>query len=159
MNSENPAERKQATTHLIASSMATAHRMAVAQAMRMMNAQVAQVLPNFVQEQITQHQQRQEIFQDFYGKFPDLSAPPIRNVIVDQAKQLQQQMGNPGWTPAFRDALGQHVRNMLRGYVSPTGTQAPPAPPPVPSGVMTPPSARSAQIGTPQAQNPWDDLM
>jgi hypothetical protein len=158
MNSENPLERKAAVTHLISSSMATAHRMAVSQATRMMNATVARVLPSYVAERIAQHERQREVFTDFYNTYPDLSAPAIRPIILEQAKTLQAHYGNPGWTPQFRDALGTHVRNMLRGFSPQSGAPASAAPAPVPSGVMTPPSARPSAVGQPPRGNAWDDL-
>jgi hypothetical protein len=158
MNSENPMERKAAVTQLISSSMATAHRMAVSQSTRMMQQTIARVLPGYVAERIQQHERQREVFTDFYQTYPDLSAPAIRPIILEQAQALQKHYGNPGWTPQFRDALGTHVRNMLRGFAPPTGAPAPAAPLRAPAGVMTPPSARPSAVVQPSRANAWDDL-
>lgn len=158
MASENPGERRAATTQLLSSAMATAHRMAVSQSLRMIRSEMAQAFPTFVQRAIVQHQQQREVFEDFYKTFPDLSPPPIRNIIVEQAQILQKQKGNPGWTPAFRDALGEHVRAMLRGFVPAAAAPAAAPAPAAPGGVMTPPSARPAQVGSPTAKAPWDEF-
>lgn len=159
MNSENPTERKMATTHLIASSMRTVHRMVLEQSVKMMQQQVAQAVPRFVQQQIMAHQRQQEVYQDFYGTFPDLSAPEIRPVIMATAERLQTEMNNPGWTPQFRDALGKRVRDLLRGYGGgPAAAPVAAVAPPVTTGVMTPTSARPAQVGQPTQAQPWDDL-
>ena len=77
LGSENPAERNQAVTGLLAISTHVAHRLAVAQSVQMMRQEFARAIPNFVQQTIVQREQQQQVFNDFYTKYPALSHPAL----------------------------------------------------------------------------------
>jgi hypothetical protein len=127
--SENPVERKAAVSNLLGVAMHVAHRLATKQAVEQVRNEMTRVLPLFVQDQIRTHNAMQTVFNDFYGKFPALSHPSLRPVVQAEAQKLSQQLGVREWTPEFRDRLGEHVMNMLRGVVPATvQTQQPAAP-------------------------------
>jgi hypothetical protein len=153
MASDNPAERKAATAHMIGSVAHLVQRMAVAQAVQQVRNEIATAMPRFVTERLVQHQQQQEVFQDFYGHFPQLSHPAIRPVVMAEAQKLAQQGGPKQWTPEFRDQLGRHVTALLRASVP-----VPAAPPAAAPGTMSGLNARPSGVGTPPAAQPWDDL-
>lgn len=127
LGSENMAERKQAVSQLMGVAMTISHRLAMKQAVETVRREMSQVLPNFVGEQIRNYDTAQRVYTDFYGKFPQLSAPHFRPIVQQEAAKLSRQLGASGWTPEFRDQLGRHVLGML-GQVAPTATAQPAAP-------------------------------
>jgi len=57
--------------------------------------------------------QQSEVFNDFYGKFPELNKPELQEFVKMQAKLLAQRYGVPRWNESFRDTLGEHVKTLL----------------------------------------------
>lgn len=117
IRSENPAEQKAAVSQLMGIGMHVAHRLATKQAVEQVRREMSQILPQFVNEQLRTYDTMQRVYQDFYGKFPALSAPHFRGIVQQEAVKLSQQLGVSGWTPEFRDRLGEHVIGVLRGAV------------------------------------------
>jgi hypothetical protein len=138
LGSENPTERKQAVAALLATSTHIAQRQAVSQAVQMMRQEFVRAIPNFVQRSIREHHEQREVFSDFYGAFPSLSHPSIRPIVQQEGVRLARQLGVQGWSPEFRQKLGEHVTNMLRGVTGPTASSMQQAPAPI----MSVPSAR-----------------
>lgn len=58
-------------------------------------------------------EQKNAVFKDFYGKFPELKKPELQYLVQHTAKQLAQQYGVTGWNENFRDMLGEHVKKVL----------------------------------------------
>lgn len=152
--SDNPAERKQALAQTLGIAMHVAHRLATKQAVEQVRAEMGRVLPAFVNEQLQTRERMTSVFNDFYGKHPELSHPSLRGVVQQEAVKLSQQLNVRDWTPEFRDRLGEHVRNMLRGVVPATvQTQQPAAP-------MMGPTARPMQAtGPSNVQQEIADLL
>lgn len=146
IRSENPVEQKAAIGSLLAVSATLAHRLAFKQATETVRNELAQALPTYVQSTLRSHREQEQVFQDFYSKYPQLSHPSIRPVVLTAAKELAAQTGVRGWTPQFRDQLGEHVLNMLRGVASPA---APPAA--APASQMSGASVRPASRPTTQS--------
>lgn len=117
IRSENPVEQKAAVAQLMGIGMHVAHRLATKQAVEQVRREMTQILPQFVNEQLRTYDTMQRVYQDFYGKFPALSAPHFRGIVQQEAVKLSQQLGVSGWTPEFRDRLGEHVIGVLRGAV------------------------------------------
>lgn len=134
--SDNPAERRAALAQVLGVTAHVVHRLAAKQAVEQIRNEMGRVLPAFVQEQLQTHHAKQSVFQDFYGKHPELSHPSLRQVVQTEAVRLSQQLGVREWTPAFRDRLGEHVKSMLRG-VAPATVQ-----PQQPAAPMVGPTAR-----------------
>lgn len=151
LGSENPLERKQAIANLLAISTHVAHRNAVKQAMEMVRSEMRQVLPAFVNNQLTEHVQRQQVFQDFYGNFPALANESLRPLVMQQAQALAAETGARGWSPEFRNRLGERVMSVLRGAVPQTApvAQAP---------TMTPSSVRPTAPRVSSMQQEIDSL-
>lgn len=53
------------------------------------------------------------VFDDFYGKYPELNKPGLQQFVQMQAQQLAQQYGVTGWSEQFRDTLGAHCKKLL----------------------------------------------
>ncbi len=151
LGSENLLERKQAVAQLMGVAMTVSHRLAMKQAVETVRREMSQVLPNFVSEQIKNYDTAQRVYTDFYGKFPQLSAPHFRPIVQQEAAKLSRQLGVAGWTPEFRDQLGKHVIGML-GQAVPVGM----VPQAAPTTQTMGPSARPAMAnGT---YNPGQDM-
>lgn len=128
LGSENPTERKQAVAQLMGVAMHVAHRLATKQAVTQMRAELQQVLPTFVEEQMRAHSTSQRVFSDFYGKYPMLNVPELRPLVRAEATALMQETKAVGWNEQFRDALGARILNKLRSIQG-----VPAAPPPTPA--------------------------
>jgi len=137
LGSENPVERKQAVSQLMGVAMHVAHRLAAKQAVTQMRAELQQVLPAFVSEQMQAHATSQRVFSDFYGKYPMLNVPELRPMVRAEASALMTETKAAGWNEQFRDALGARILQKLRGFQG-----APVAPSSAPPVQMTGPSAR-----------------
>lgn len=154
MGSENPQERKQATTALIAS---VSHMVQV-NAVKQTLAMVQHMLPTAIHQHVQVREQQREVFEDFYQKFPQLNNRAIMPFVQQQAVALAQKLGVQAWNPAFRDQLGEHVVNMLRsaaGVSAGPPQVAPPASAPAPGGTFTGQGARPA-APAPVALDPND---
>lgn len=136
LRSENPAEQKLAVANLLGVAMHVTHRLAAKQAVEMVQAQMSRVLPEFVNEQLRARDTAQAVHNDFYGKFPQLSHPALKQLVMTEAGKLAQQLGVRQWDANFRDRLGEHVMRMLPPMGQPAAPVAQPATP------MMGPSAR-----------------
>lgn len=89
-------------------------------------------IPDLVREQIATHQTQQteakKIFDDFYGKYPQLNKPELHQLVSNTAIQVGMQMGISQWNDYLRDATYARVVQVLTG-VAP----APPTPSPAPA--------------------------
>lgn len=150
IGSENLGERKQAVAQLMGISMTIAHRLATKQAVEQVRQEMSRILPSFVGEQIRSYDTAQQVYKDFYGAYPQLSAPHFRPIVMQEAQKLSRQLGVSGWTPQFRDQLGKHVLAML-GQVAPVTVQ-----PAAPATQTMGPSARPAMANG--AYNPGQDM-
>lgn len=151
LGSENLLERKQAVAQLMGVAMTISHRLAAKQAVETLRREMSQILPQFVQERIQNYDTAQQVYKDFYGKYPQLSAPHFRPIVQQEAAKLSRQLGVSGWTPEFRDQLGKHVIGML-GQVAPAGM----VPQAAPATQTMGPSARPAMANG--AYNPGQDM-
>lgn len=121
--SENPVERAGAVNTLVRHMMHTTHQMAVQHAVSMLRNELTQVLPNYVRSQLEGYDSRREVFNDFYGAFPQLSHPSLRPLVMQEAQKLAAQTGARGWSQQFRNQLGEHVINLLRSLAAVPGAQ------------------------------------
>ncbi|WP_417436496.1 hypothetical protein [Idiomarina abyssalis] len=72
-----------------------------------------QTFKQTTQAEQQEQQQKTAVFEDFYGKFPELNKPEMQLFVQTQAKLLAQQYGVQQWNPQFRDQLGEHVKKVL----------------------------------------------
>lgn len=119
--SEDPAERKHATGALLTGAAQAIHRTVMANVETMLNR-----MPELVQGMLVQHQQQQEIFQDFYGSYPELNKPELRPLVLNTAKQVLQETGAQSWSPEVSKAIGTRVKSIIAAVI-PTGAPLPTA--------------------------------
>lgn len=98
-------------------------------------------------------QQRQQVYDDFYGKYPQLKAVP--QTVAAEAQALQAELGgNVPWGSAFRDAVGARVIHKLgqSGFIPKSnGTGQPPP--------QARPGARPANPGASPEDNLAEDVL
>jgi hypothetical protein len=116
MDSDDPAQRKQALTYLGQGVAQSVHQM-VRQEMTDKMGRLQQELPQTIQQQQASQAQQRQIFEDFYGTYQDLNRPELRPTIVEVAKSVAgeyQQKGMPvQWGPEFKQAVANRVYQVL----------------------------------------------
>jgi hypothetical protein len=122
VTSEDMRERAAALQAFAVNLSQTVHQRAVQQ----VREEIAQVLPQYVQQTALQEYQRREIARDFYGKFPELDRPEVAPVVAQIAQQVMTETRANGWTPQVRDAVAGRVRAVLGAVANPV--QQRPAP-------------------------------
>lgn len=150
LQSQNPAEFRQGVQALVQGTLQHAHK-AIVVAMRR---EIGRFLPEAIGMQVRQHTEQQRVFNDFYGKFPQLGNPALRPLVVHVGQQVASEMRaagqNVAWNEQLRDAIGARVMQMLTGLVPQAAAQpaAPAAPAFVPTGASpapTPPQSDFAK--------------
>lgn len=109
--SEDPRERSEALTGLIKGTAQLVHT----KVMEMVGAQIQEVVTNFprvIQSHFQAEQARKEIFDDFYGKYPELKKPAIVDLVKKEARNLQTK-GLTEYNDKFRDTLATNVKAIL----------------------------------------------
>lgn len=116
MDSDDPAQRKQALTYLGQGVAQSVHQM-VRQEMTDKMGRLQQELPQTIQQQQAAQAQQRQIFDDFYGTYQDLNRPELRPTIVEVAKAVAgeyQQKGMPvSWGPEFKQTVANRVYQVL----------------------------------------------
>jgi hypothetical protein len=100
-----------------------------------------------VDARFSQRQQAETIDRDFYGTYPQLNQPALRQVVATVARDVIASRGNDGsWNPALRDAIAQRVFGLLQatqggqpGAPAAFAPPAAPAPAPQPGVALAPP--------------------
>lgn len=132
MNSEDPGERKQAMAHLIKGVAVGIHQ-TIAAAVTQRLTQLEQGIPDAIQNRMLYAQQAQQVMTDFYGKFPQLNTPELRQIVQTVAKAHMDATGQQQWTEKLRDEVGSLVIQKLTGVIPAQApaqaapVQAPPA--------------------------------
>ena len=111
LGSEDPAERKQAVQYLIQGTAQLVHK-TVAKIIDERVSGVSTSVPQMIQQAMVAQTQQKAIFDDFYGKYPELKNPVLNTIIKDTAKALQQE-GYTEWNTNFRDALAKKVKETV----------------------------------------------
>lgn len=92
-------------------------------------------VPVQIQRSMDARNEQEEVFNDFYGTFPQYKDPAIRGLIVNVASQVLRESGAQAWSPQIRDAVGARVAQVLSStqpqqtVPQQTGEVAPPATP------------------------------
>lgn len=126
LNSEDPVERKAALAATIKGVAQGIHR-TVAQAVVQRLTQLEQSIPNSIQSRMVQAQQAQTVMTDFYGKFPQLNTPQLRQLVKTVAEEHMKAIPNVQWSPELRDAIGAKVLGVVSS-IMPQGQVGAPAP-------------------------------
>lgn len=159
MASEDPGERAHATKLLINGSMNMVWNK-MEQALTAVVAQVREALPQMIQSHTTTTKTQEQVFNDFYGKFPQLNNPALQPVVVNVAARLAQADKAAGrqwsWNDEFRDRLGQEVLQLISG-VAPQGQQQTPPQAPAKQPFVAPRGNRSGTLNG--GANPFLDAI
>lgn len=122
LRSENPAEFEQGMQAVLAEFGMMVHQ----NVMREMHGVMNRVVP----ATISSHQQKSDIAQDFYAKYPRFNNPMVRQYVGKAAMDLARQQGTGfQWTPQFRDAVAKEVVKRIQADMPPTRRPQPQQPP------------------------------
>lgn len=124
LDSEDPTERATGIQQLLGASMRTTHRNVLEQVNGMLSSYVPQQLQQYEQQTTLKSQ----VTKDFYGTYPDLDTPEIRQLVGMVTPRVAQQLGSSAWNPMLRDTIAANVRQMLSQR--PTQQMQQPAPQP-----------------------------
>lgn len=157
MGSEDPAERRMALQALIRGVATGIHAQVRQEYMSRLQGMATEV-PRVMQQQLRQQHEQQQIYQDFYGTYPQLADPRIRPLVMQVAQEEIQRNPNVTWNAEFRDRVAKQTMGLLQQYAQGAGAKTPPpAAPPrsVPTGAR--PNGSAAVRDEQQAQ--LDDLL
>lgn len=97
-------------------------------------------LPAQVMQTIQAASQKQAVFQDFYGKNPELNKPALYPIVTKVAEEAAKRLKKTAWDDELRDVVAKDVKALL-GAVS--GNSAPAATP-APAQML---SSQGARVG------------
>lgn len=144
--SDEPGERQVAIQALLKGFGQAIHQTVMNQVVQ----QYSQV-PRVVQSALEAQRQRQEVFDDFYGTYPQFNQPHLRQIVLREAQQMSQEGYGNTWNQRFRDDLASRLMAQMQematglGFAAnggaPVGQPAQPAQPqlPVQNGTPRPP--------------------
>jgi hypothetical protein len=144
LRSEDPQHTRLAIMALVKGAGQSIHQEVV----KAMRAEIQQSIPDMVQTQVQTQDSSQQIFNDFYGTYPQLNNPAFHGMVHAVAAEVMQRPGHNQWNAQTRDAIyGEVVGqiNAAMGQTAPAGTPVPPtsAPQVTPQG-SGPPAGQSA---------------
>lgn len=142
LRSENPVEHKQAIAALIQGTATNVHRQVVLS----MRKEFAAVMPQIITSMLQQHEQSREIFSDFYGKYPALNRPEIRQLVRNVGEQVWREFGMPAYSPQLRDAIAVRAQAILGGAMPAPAMGQPTAVAPAVAPTMVPTGSRPAPM-------------
>lgn len=151
MASEDVNERMQGVTTLVNGIGEMVHETVMNEVRQLMES-VRTEVPQQIQATAREREQSQALFNDFYGKYPMLNNPRLYGIVTATAAELAQQMGVNGWTPEFRDRLGQEVLKTLGWQAGAPAAQPKPGARP---NAVAPGGSRPA---TPQTDGAQDEM-
>lgn len=120
MDSEDPAERQQGITHFANGVANEVHKNIMGQMQQAFTGYVPQLVQQMLQTTTVQKQ----VFDDFYGKYPELNRPELYPMVQNVGQAVMQETGLKQWSPQLRDAIAKRMQAILNGGAMPT-TQAP----------------------------------
>lgn len=135
--SEDPNERGQAIAALSQGIAQTVHTQ-VANMVR----QVRDGIPTTITEHVQNHAMQQQVHTDFYGKYPELDRPELKQVVQRAALTIMQQQMNMGIQPVWNEQLRDQVATYVKQTLGMQVTAPNPAPDPnnpVPPGTPVDP--------------------
>lgn len=106
---------------------------------------IQQTFPAMLYRHGELQRQQQEVYTDFYSKFPALNRREYANVVMQASKDLAAARKITRWTPEFRDELGAHLMRLLNVGGAGTGPGVTP-----PAAVPTPQPNRMLNGGAPR---------
>ena len=152
IGSENREESRAGVSALLQGAGRAIHKTVVDSIRR----EVSVVVPRLIQNGIAVHAMQRAVFDDFYGKYPELNVPAIRPIVQQVGMSVARELGVTRWTPELRDAVGQRIKTML-STVQPNGQAGPVQA--VPAPVMAPVATRPAPAAVPSEQAQMADML
>jgi hypothetical protein len=130
LRSEDPAEFSQTFGQLLQTVAANVHynlQQQLTQKEQEVQNWVAQETQRKYQEMYQQQQEKDRVAKDFYGTYPELDRPELRQLVVTAAQQVLQEPGMHGasWNENVRDRVAQRVANILQRDVNSLRSTAP----------------------------------
>jgi hypothetical protein len=127
LDSEEAGDRRNAIGAIMQGVAMQTHRTVLAQVNEMVQSQ----LPQMVQGMQASTTQQQGVFNDFYGEYPQLNAPHLRDFVKGVAAEVANASGVRTWSTALRDKIGKECIKRLGQFAPPSAeTQTkPPAQP------------------------------
>lgn len=125
MESEDPVERRQGYAQLIQGTAQVVH----AQVLQAVGEQYQRGVPAIVHKIVAEQALAKQVFDDFYGKYPTLNKPELRDFIKNTALEVGKTYNAKEWTPALRDAIAKRAFDVL-GQTPGSVPATPPATPP-----------------------------
>lgn len=113
IQSDDPATARQGIQQLIQGIGTTVHKNVIQEARQLFQQELHEQVPHMLQMQQGQQSERQRIYQDFYGNYPQLDKPELRGLVQSTAQQVFQETGAQQWSQAVRDMIAQRVVKTL----------------------------------------------
>lgn len=152
LRSEDPAENMQAVQALVKGVAQTVHR-TVRLELQSLRESMTSGLPQMVSSHIEQYNTGRQVYQDFYGTYPQYDKPELRPTVLAIAQEILQDRAARGLPVAWNADLKKQVGDRMATLF---GQQNPiPAKPPA---SITPGSRPGVSSGDAQARDIADTL-
>lgn len=112
MMSEEP-EQQRAAVSALANSVMNKMFQDFRGALVDMERRIVSQIPNIMNTVQTTKTAQQQIEEDFYGAFPELNKPILRDAVWNTVGSIAKRTGAQGWTPELRDTAGQFLLDNL----------------------------------------------
>lgn len=143
VRSEDPQEASQGVHALVTGLAITVHKR-VREEFETKMTEMMQQIPNMMQSHTTEASERQRVFDDFYGTYPELNSPQMLGMVKQAATELAKETGAVTYSPEFKAALKAKIDANLSAMVKAAGGTMPEAP--VNPGI-TPPAVPTNPAG------------
>lgn len=143
LNAEDPNVRNGSLVTLMNGMSEVIHDTVLKEVQGMLE-QMAQHVPQQIQQTTQAQAEQKKVFDDFYGTYPELNNPTLHTLVGQIAGQIGAKKPG-GWTPALRDEIGREVYRILKWPI-PGQRQNVPKPP-----------AQSSSTARPGAPAPMND--
>lgn len=134
LGSEDPVERKTALTNL-AKGVAQGVHQTLGAVVNSYVEKVSEYIPQAIEQYNIQQRAMEDVRKDFYGKYPQLDKPELRQYIYNVAPHVMNELGLTEWNEQARDAIADRVFSTL-GIPKEQTKQAQQTPPPAKAPAM-----------------------
>jgi len=157
ITSEDPGERLQALTAFANGLANSIHSELVGEFNQRLES-FARAVPQATAQQLTQREEQGRMWNEFYGRFPQLAkSPNVMRLVAMTAQQLAKEQGqNAGWSPAFIEEIGKRVYGDLGIPATGAPTQRVPKPASYSAGSGPRPSAPKSANSS--IQDIWETM-
>lgn len=85
-------------------------------------------LPAMVQQVIQAQAKAKSVHDDFYGKYPELNHPQLKNLVKATGEAIAKKLGKNDWDEELRDAVALEVKGLLSSVAPKNGKDTNPPP-------------------------------